>query len=152
MNVQAVIFMLGTCISIRFILWMPPFDSEREGPWIRVFHTVLVKSSRDALMDPENICTTLSGVLMVISRPIYLCIVCKTRDSTRNVSNDTSTTSESSGCSDGSKSEHDTSTVEALHRRTQATAQSLSMILALPRKILATALPAARILPVKLES
>jgi RNA recognition motif-containing protein len=73
----------------------------------RGYGFITLSWTRDTPIDPEDICTTLSGILKVNSRPIYLC---KAQDKTRNGNHDTSTTSEPSASSDCSESHHDTST------------------------------------------
>jgi hypothetical protein len=65
---------------------------------------------RDAQIDPADICTNLSGVVKVHSRPIYLCA---TENSNSSQSNDTSANSESSAFSDRSEPEYDDASQDA---------------------------------------
>ena len=65
---------------------------------------------RDAQIDPADICTNLSGVVKVHSRPIYLCA---TENSNSSQSNDTSANSESAAFSDRSEHEYDNASQDA---------------------------------------
>ena len=79
---------------------VPPGKGRNRG-----YGFITLSWPRDAPIDPADICTDLSGIVKVHSRPIYLCA---TDNATSSRSNDTSTASQDA--SNYSESEHDTST------------------------------------------